>query len=117
MSADRHTWNGTATAQETALMQEKMRLFISPNTPVTEEQQTAFEQAVAWQIAHEKSIETQTGDIPDGVSSFRIGDFSMTFTDGANSAGLTRKTICPAAYSLLLRQGLLYRGLEGRCCL
>lgn len=114
--ADRHTWTGTPTDDETARMQERIRLFMFPNEVETEEQQEAFNQAVNWQIVHEKSAETEAGNIPDGVSGFRIGDFSMNFAgDGYNGSGLTKKTMCPAAYSVLLRNGLLYRGLEGRC--
>lgn len=113
--SDRHTWTGTPTEEETERMEERIRLFIFPNEVETTEQQTAFDKAVAWQIVHEKSAEMET-DIPSGVKGFRIGDFSMDFGgDGYNGSGLTRKTICPAAYSVLLRNGLLYRGLEGRC--
>ena len=113
--ADLHTWDGTPNAAETELMEEQMRLFIFPNEARTEEEKAAFDNAVAFQIEHEKSRAEQAGEIPDGVSSFRIGDFSMTFEKGANACGLTRTNICPAAYSVLLRAGLLYRGLEGRC--
>lgn len=108
---DNHTWTGTPTEAETELMRERMRLFIFPNEAETEEQREAFDKAAAWQIAHEKSHAEQDGSIPDGVSSFRIGDFSMTFDEGVNGSGLTRKNICPAAYSVLLLAGLLYRVL------
>lgn len=115
---DLHTWTGEATEEETALMEDQMRLFIFPNTAVTEEETEAFDKAVAYQIAHEKSKAEAFGDvpIPDGTNSFKIGDFSMSFEDGVNTSGITKKTICPAAYSVLLRAGLLYRGLGG-CCL
>ena len=112
---DLHTWSGTATADETALMTEQMKLFIFPNEARTESEIEAFNQAVNYQIVHEKSHQDQHGQIPDGVTSFKIGDFSMTFEAGVNESGLTRANICPAAYSVLLRAGLLYRGLEGRC--
>ena len=69
------------------------------------------DKAVAWQIAHEKSREEAFDQIPEGVKGFKIGDFSMDFEEGVNGSGLTRKTICQAAYSVLLRAGLLYRGL------
>ncbi len=109
--ADLHTWTGEATEAETELMEEQMRLFIFPNEVKTAEETTAFRKAVAFQIAHEKSEAEQSGEIPNGASGFRIGDFSMTFEAGARAAGLNRKNICPAAYSVLLRAGLLYRGL------
>ena len=56
-----------------------------------------------------------TDQVPEGTQSFSIGDFSMTFNKDFLEGRLTRKTICPAAYGLLLRSGLLYRGVEGRC--
>ena len=115
---DLHTWAGTPTEEETAMMEDRMRLFIFPNDPQTEDETEAFSKAVSYQIAHEKSLAEQYGDIgiPDGTTGFKIGDFSMTFEEGVNGSGLTHKTICQAAYSVLLRAGLLYRGLEGRCC-
>lgn len=109
--SDFHTWTGTATAQEVDMMTDRMKLFIFPNEAKSEEEMEAFNKAVAYQIAHEKSLQTQIGDIPNGVESFKIGDFSMNFEKGVNGTGLTRKTICEAAYSVLLRAGLLYRGL------
>ena len=113
--ADLHTWTGEPTADETAMMEDRMRLFIFPNEAVTDEEITAFNKAVSYQIAHEKSQQEQRGDIPDGVTAFKIGDFSMNFESGVNGSGLSRKNICQAAYSMLLHAGLLYRGLEGRC--
>ena len=109
--ADVHTWTGTATEEETAMMTDRMKLFIFPNEARTEDEIEAFNKAVAYQIAHEHSRAEQYSEIPDGAESFRIGDFSMSFEDGVNGSGLTRKTICEAAYSVLLRAGLLYRGL------
>lgn len=110
---DLHTWAGTPTEEETAMMEDRMKLFIFPNEAKTEAETEAFNKAVSYQIAHEKSLAEQYGDIgiPDGTTGFKIGDFSMTFEEGVNGSGLTRKTICQAAYSVLLRAGLLYRGL------
>ncbi len=110
---DLHTWTGTPTEEETAMMVDRMKLFIFPNEARTEEETEAFGKAVSYQIVHEKSLQEQFGEvrIPDGTTSFKIGDFSMTFGEGFNGSGLTRKTICQAAYSVLLRAGLLYRGL------
>lgn len=109
--ADVHTWTGTATEEETVMMTDRMKLFIFPNEAREEDEIEAFNKAVAYQIAHEHSRAEQYSEIPDGVESFKIGDFSMSFEDGVNGIGLTRKTICEAAYSVLLRAGLLYRGL------
>lgn len=110
---DLHTWTGTPTEEETAMMEDRMKQFIFPNEARTDEETEAFSKAVSYQIVHEKSLMERYGDtgIPDGATGFKIGDFSMTFEEGVNGSGLTRKTICQAAYSVLLRAGLLYRGL------
>lgn len=108
---DVHTWTGTATQAEIDMMTDRVKLFIFPNEAKTDDEIEAFNKAVNYQIAHEKSLQTQIGDIPNGVESFKIGDFSMNFEEGVNGTGLSRKTICEAAYSVLLRAGLLYRGL------
>ena len=109
--ADLHTWTGTPTEAETAMMVDRMKLFIFPNEAKTDAEVEAFNKAVAYQIAHEKSQQEQHGDIPNGVSAFKIGDFSMNFAAGVTDTKITRLTICEAAYSVLLRAGLLYRGL------
>lgn len=109
--ADLHTWTGTPTDEETAMMEDLMRKFIFPNEAKTTEEITAFNKAVNYQIAHEKSQVLDYGQIPDGATYFKIGDFSLRFSAGTFNAGLNRKTICDAAYSVLLRAGLLYRGL------
>lgn len=111
-----HTWTGEPSEEEVELMQERVRLYIFPNEVRTAEQQEAFDKAVRFQIVHEKSLTPQLRKIPGGTKGFKIGDFSMTFEEGVNGSGLTRRTICPAAYSVLLRAELLYRGLEGRLC-
>lgn len=114
--ADLHTWTGEATEDEIVMMEDRMRLFIFPNDVGDDEEKVeAFDKAVAYQIAHEKSFAEVAGKVPNSVKEFKIGDFRMSFEDGVNEAALNRKNICPAAYSILLRAGLLYRGLEGRC--
>lgn len=111
--ADMHTSRGLATIEEHDEMADRMMLYIFPNEPKTREQLAAFEKAVQYQIDHEKSRAEARDGVPDGVSSVRIGDFSVTFS-GESSERLTSKTICDMARSVLLRAGLLYRGLEGR---
>lgn len=106
---DRHT--GLTAAEEMDMMADRMRYFIFPNEAKTDEEIDAFNKACAYQIAHEKALSAAYGDMPDGVTSFKIGDFSMNFDANANRSMLTRRTICEAAYSVLLRAGLLYRGL------
>ena len=103
------------TASDAEIMEERMLLYIFPNTPVTKEERDAFDDAVDYQLEHERARREQMSDIPEGATSFRIGDFQMSFDSGYNTSALSSKTICPAAKSRLLRAGLLYRGLEGRC--
>lgn len=98
------------------LVRDKVLAFIFPNNPRTDSDTEAFEKAVLYQYEHEMTQAIKTSDeIPDGVQSFSIGDFHMSFDKDWLETRLTRKTICPAAYGVLLRQGLLYRGVEGRC--
>lgn len=108
---DIHTWTGEPTEEETAMMTDIMKKFIFPNEAKSEEEVEAFNKAVAYQIAHEHTLAEQYGEIPDGTTYFKLGDFSLRFSAGTFESGLTRKTICEAAYSVLLRTGLLYRGL------
>ncbi len=89
-----------------------MLAFIMPNEPKTDEEKVAFEKAVVYQIEHEKTLEEQLGNeaLPQGITSFTIGHFSATL-DSSYQPYLTRKNICPFAYSVLLRAGLLYHGM------
>lgn len=97
-------------------MVPRMRAFIFPTVPQSEDEIAAFTKAILYQIEHEaKQAEALNGTVlPDGVSSFKIGDFSMSFADADSDQRLSRKTICPSAYGVLLTAGLLYRGVEGR---
>lgn len=112
--ADVHIVCAAPTEYELEMMRDKMRAFIFPNTPRTESQAMAFDKACIYQIAHEKTIAAQCGDnaIPQGVESFQIGDFSMTFDAASMGNVLTKKMVCPAAYGVLLREGLMYKGVE-----
>ena len=88
-------------------VRERMYAVCFPNIPRTMEEREAFEAAVQAQYAHDQ----EAAQIPEGVKSFRIGEFEMDVKDGKS---LTGGKICPEAYGLLLRHGLLYRGVEGR---
>lgn len=106
----------TPTEEEIADMEPRIKAFIFPSIPVRDYEIEAFNKAVLYQINHEmakaEAMKDQT--LPDGVKSFTIGSFSMSFEDGSFDARLTKKTICPTAYGILLEAGLLYRGVEGR---
>ena len=99
--------------EEFAQMTERMYYRIFPNTPVTKEETAAFERACLLQIAHERESAGTVPALPPGVKSFQIGHFSMNFSETAaqgNSPG--GLNLCAAAYGVLLRAGLLYRGVE-----
>lgn len=115
---DIHTDCAEPTKCEMEQMIPRMQAFIFPNTPTTAEEKAAFDKAVRFQINHEKSMNEKlsAAEIPDGMKAFTIGNFRMEFGDGAFDSRLTRKTICPSAYGVLLTAGLLYRGIEGGCC-
>lgn len=102
--------------QEIAAMEPRIRAFIFPSIPRQAFEIEAFNRAVVYQIDHEKTIAAATGKkaLPVGTKSFDIGEFSMSFEDGASSSRLTKKTICPTAYGILLEAGLMYKGVEGR---
>ena len=94
--------------------------FIFPNSPRTdiETQIEAFCNAVYEQMLFEyKTLKALSTELPNGVTGFKIGNFSMTFSDYANPfAKLTSRSISSAAYGYLLREGLLYKGVERPCC-
>ena len=94
-------------------VRERLYAFCFPNVPHTADEQAAFEQAARLQYAHEETARAALEGMPESVTEFRIGDFQMRFGD-SEGGGLTARTVCPAAYGLLLRHGLLYRGAEGR---
>ena len=104
------------TADEITAMEPRVKAFIFPSIPRRDFETEAFDKAVIFQINHEKTIAALTAgkNLPEGTKSFEIGHFSMTFEDGAFDGRLTRRTICPTAYGILLEAGLLYKGVEGR---
>ena len=111
-----HAQAADPTAGELISMRTRMRGFIFPNLPVSPREQLAFDNAVHFQIEHEREQKRALGmDLPDGLTEVTIGHFTAAFSESALSGKLTRRTICDAAYAELLTAGLLYRGLEGRC--
>ena len=104
------------TEAEIAAMTPRMKAFIFPSIPRMDYEIEAFDKAVIWQIEHDKTVAASLNgqSLPDGVKSFKIGDFSASFGDDSFDTRLTRRTICPTAYGVLLEAGLLYKGVEGR---
>ena len=114
--ADIHGAFDAPTEAEIAAMKPRIKAFIFPSIPRMDFEIEAFDRAVEYQIAHEKTqaamLEGQS--IPDGVQSFSIGNFSMSFGSNTFDNRLTKRTICPTAYGILLEAGLMYKGVEGR---
>lgn len=116
---DLHGAFSAPTDEEIAAMEPRIKAFIFPNIPRKDYEIEAFDSAVVYQIAHEKSIAAamQGQQIPQGTRSFSIGNFSMSFGDNSFDGMLTKRNICPTAYGILLEAGLLYKGVErGGCC-
>ena len=114
---DVHTVTDTPDEDVLELMRERMNAYIFPNVPVTDEETEAYEKAVLWQYRHDASLMAalEGAVIPAGAVSFKIGDFQMAFESGTLDQALNHKNICPSVYGLLLRHGLLYKGVDGRC--
>ena len=113
---DVHRQFTAPTLDEIEAMEPRIRAFIFPSIPRQDFEIEAFNKAVIYQIAHEKTQAELTANqaLPAGTTSFKISEFSMTFGDGVFDSRLTRKTICATAYGILLEAGLLYKGVEGR---
>lgn len=114
---DIHGEFSAPTAEEIAAMEPRIKAFIFPSIPRQGFEVDAFNLAVQYQIQHEKTISAmlQGQQLPAGTTSFNIGNFSMSFGDGsAFDSRLTKKSICPTAYGILLEAGLMYKGVEGR---
>lgn len=105
-----------ATDEAFQAMVPRMKAFIFPSIPVLDFEKTAFNQAVLYQIEHDnrQAEILNNQSMPQGVKSFDIGEFSMSFQDGSFDQRLTKRTICPSAYGILLEAGLMYKGVEGR---
>lgn len=110
---DIHGTFPTPTEEERVSMQPRIDAFIFPRIPETENELSAYALAVDQQINHDKTIAAQLENtpVPPGTTGFKIGDFSMSFESGAFDSAITRKTICQTAYGLLLKAGLLYKGV------
>lgn len=112
--SENHGQSERVDEHEIAMMRARMDGYIFPNTAVTDAEKEALHAACLYQIEHERrQREALEGErLPDGTTGFTIGHFQMAFAEGAISSRLTRRTICDAAHGILLRAGLLYRGVE-----
>lgn len=86
-------------------VRERLTAYIYPRQPTTDEQEAAFLKAVQAQVDYESAFDGEDA-LPPGVSSFSIGNYSVT-AETAQSADYTQQTICPAAYAYLFNAGLI----------
>lgn len=103
---DRHK-QCEVTGRELDMAAELLLDYLFPNMPVTEEEKAAFEKAKTFQAEHMLSTDPELGDL----KSLQIGHWRVERQNERRGSG----GICPMARSVLLRAGLCYRGLEGRC--
>ena len=85
-------------------IEERLRAYIYPNIARTREQQEAFNNAVDAQLDYESA--QGMGDVPGGVQSFSVGNYSVTFADASGGVDASGN-LCPAAWAFLHNAGLL----------
>lgn len=92
---------------------EIIKSVIVPNIATTPAEIDAVKRAAIKQYNYENEIRnTFDGQsIPDNVSSFKIGNFAMSFSNTNQSNSYARK-LSPVAHAILLNAGLLYRGVK-----
>ena len=86
-------------------VRERLTAYLLPRRAESAAELAAFERAVAAQVEYEQRA--GLGDVPEGVKSFSIGDFSATLGEGGQGAGYTRETLSPVAWSILKNAGLI----------
>ena len=89
-------------------IEARLKAYIHPLTPQTNDQEAAFSDAVEAQIEYEASLETE--GIPGNVQSFSTGGMSVTLSEGMTGA-YTRNTLCPTAWALLFNAGLIQHAM------
>ena len=94
-------------AGDMKLAQAKIDALMFPCTPLTDAEKEAVAEAVWLQAVHTLSMNAEVPVLPEDVESFAIGHFQMKYRKTGRTSG-----ICPAARALLLREGLLYKGVE-----
>ena len=88
-----------------------LEAFMFPNRAETQQEKDVLLRAARFQAAHDLTLAQETPNLPGYVRSFQIGHFQMTMDPDSR---VSRQDVCPSAYALLLREGFLYRGVEGR---
>jgi hypothetical protein len=110
--SDLHTVTDQPLPDQLTAYTQRILAFIIPRIPITTAENDTVRAAAVLQFQHEKSADAALDGtrLPDNVTAFKLGDFSMNF-NGSTGGPLTSKTICPTAYATLLNAGLLYRGV------
>ena len=86
------------------LVRERLKAYIAPRYPHCVAQATAFDAAVDAQVEYEAA---QALDMPAGVRSFSIGNYSVTL-DGQGTGGTySRASLAPGVWAILGNAGLL----------
>ena len=86
-------------------VRERLTAYLLPRRGESAAELAAVERAVAAQVEYEQRA--GLGDVPEGVKSFSIGDFSATLGEGGQGASYTRETLSPVAWSILKNAGLI----------
>ena len=106
---DVHARELEVTEDEMERAQLLLEAFMFPNRALTEGQQQVMKRAARYQAEHDLTLSQSVPPVPEDVSSMQIGHFQIAWDTGTRAQ---RDRICPSAYALLLREGLLYRGVE-----
>lgn len=83
---------------------ERLLAYIAPRKPETEEQQTAFDNAVAAQAEYETEHPSEV--VPEGVTSVSNDGVSISYAEGRNAL-YTQGSISPTAYAYLFNARLI----------
>ena len=107
--ADHHAQGLEPTNEELEMAGLLLESLMFPSVPSTAAEEAAVRRATWLQAVHTKTYAAEVPDLPSDVESFQIGHFRMQYRTGRKS-----QDICPAARALLLKEGLLYKGVERR---
>ena len=88
-------------------VRERLKAYIYPRSPTTEDEAAALEEAVLAQIAFEE--DSGMVEAPGGVSSYTLGDLTVQLSE--RWPAYTRETISPTAWAILRNAGLVRHAL------
>lgn len=93
--------------------ENRLLAYIFPCVVCSETQKDALVTAACAQFAHEHNSDAAQlmMSAPAGLQSFTIGHWSAAFARGATAESLFPAGLDNSAYAILLRSGLLFRGV------